>query len=251
MNDHLDSLLARAARTPDPSAVRVRADVFVLALPTRPPEQHSQADPDPHRPTRTRRLSETRRAASAAEPDERRARPPDHRQQAANTRPAEPSADDTPTSVRAPTRRAEVPATRSDPGAPPQDIAVTQAQAAGSTGQRDTAAAVTPRPEVPQEAQPVAVTARPVAAPAADQPPPLPQLATRERAAELMPVLRPPDSVPARDAERVEPQLAPIEIVIDRVDVRLVAPRPVPTRRPAAPPPGLSLADYLDRRSRS
>ena len=75
----------------------------------------------------------------------------------------------------------------------------------------------------------------------------IPARAAADAAARLRPPRR---EAASRTAASAEPAPAPVEIVIDRIDVRLTPAAPRPPRRSApAPVPQLSLAEYLDRRS--
>jgi hypothetical protein len=269
MNDHLDVLLQRAAPAPDASTIRVRPDIFVLPPPAGPPEPLSPPDPEqggagraPHRMRA--------KAPSPPEPIREEPRREPYRR-APNVNPsrldpqgAAPTNPPThpPTNPRTQGRRAPTFAAGAEPQAGASDLVVARAPAAGTApfpGRSEATATIT-RPDAPragaEPAQPQLLPPSPPRGPTSAVRPPVADQtsAVRPQSADPLPVLRPSRralrEISARDPQDVAPPPAPIEIVIDRIDVRLAATAPPSPPRPVAPRAALPLADYLDRRSR-
>ena len=255
MNDYLDALAARVTRTPDLSAVRVPPEIFVLAPAPRDPDpvarrrygpEPGPAESVPPGTTRRRGATEPDEAGRPGEPFARDlSRTP--RAAAVRREPRRPehAVDAEPGEPRLPARRSVA----ASPAAAPDAASARPGPASPGSASGPAAPAPPERPVMPI----TALTARPAARPSVVEPArPAPLLISPARAAaDAAARLRPPRREAAsRTAASAEPAPAPVEIVIDRIDVRLTPAAPRPPRRSApAPVPQLSLAEYLDRRS--
>lgn len=251
MNEFLRGLGARAARTPDRAVLRVHPSIAVLAAtPTAPaspsqrgrslaPSPTSDESPGPAPATARRATSSAPVAPVAA------AGPVARAVDRASDAPgwAEPAPVLVPPRA---SRRGASAADRVTLGQQPR-VAMEDAAGAGAPGARPDPVV---RPEV------VAPLTRRAAAPS--DAPTIPTFTTSATLATPVPLappaagssLLPPRAASSAAAVAPAAPTPPVEIVIDRVDVRVVAPSTTSTRRPAAAPaPHLSLADYLDRRT--
>ncbi len=271
MNEHLDAFAARAMGAPDPSALRVRPEIVVLAPVPRDPDPVKRRRPQPE---------EEPAAAPSHGGRRRRAIRSVIPEPSVQTEPGPPvppglGPPDRPAGAAPPTaRRPEVPV-EVEPGEQRRIVRGLAAAspaavvAAGRAQQPAAAVAARPAPQpspsasdhsahpAPPEravALPAALTARRSALPGMVEPPRTapPARAAALAAADAPARLRPSRrEAPPRTAASAEQEPAPVEIVIDRIDVRLTAPAPRPAHRSApAPSTHLSLAEYLDRRSR-
>ena len=255
MNSYLDSLAARVTRTRDPSAVRVPPALLMRPpVPMEPgPSRRRAPEPPPERdavqpvrPTPSAPAEPTGRPGDsnnggAAEPSgltRRASRQPQQSQPRSADRPPRPNeteADEPPRrtpAVQLSTRTQDSPGRYAMPG-----------RGEGPTPQADpVATAATP---LTARAPMTAALREPlrVAAPGRDR--------VRTLADHRSDRLRPlSHEARPRTPPASQPPQPPIEIVIDRIDVRLAGAAPTPSR-PSAPTPvrHLSLAHYLELRS--